>query len=34
VAFSIIKWLGVAYLLYLAWKTIRDKSVFAIVEMQ
>jgi threonine/homoserine/homoserine lactone efflux protein len=30
VAFSIIKWLGVVYLLYLAWKTFRDKSVFAI----
>jgi threonine/homoserine/homoserine lactone efflux protein len=30
VAFSIIKWLGVAYLLYLAWKTFRDKSLFAI----
>jgi threonine/homoserine/homoserine lactone efflux protein len=30
VAFSIIKWLGVAYLLYLAWKTFRDKTVFAI----
>jgi threonine/homoserine/homoserine lactone efflux protein len=30
VAFSIVKWLGVAYLLYLAWKTFRDKSVFAI----
>jgi threonine/homoserine/homoserine lactone efflux protein len=30
VAFSIIKWLGVAYLRYLAWKTFRDKSVFAI----
>ena len=29
-AFSIIKWLGVAYLLYLAWKTFRDKSVFAV----
>ena len=29
-AFSIIKWLGVAYLVYLAWKTFRDKSVFAI----
>jgi threonine/homoserine/homoserine lactone efflux protein len=27
-AFSIIKLLGVAYLLYLAWKTFRDKSVF------
>jgi threonine/homoserine/homoserine lactone efflux protein len=30
VAFSIIKWLGVAYLLYLAWKTLRDKSAFVI----
>ena len=30
VAFSIIKWLGVAYLLYLAWKTFRDTSAFAI----
>jgi threonine/homoserine/homoserine lactone efflux protein len=30
VAFAIIKWLGVAYLLYLAWKTFRDKSVFAV----
>ena len=30
VAFSIIKWLGVAYLLYLAWKTFRDKSVFEV----
>jgi threonine/homoserine/homoserine lactone efflux protein len=30
VAFSIIKWLGVAYLLYLAWRTFRDKSVFTI----
>jgi threonine/homoserine/homoserine lactone efflux protein len=29
-AFSIIKWLGVAYLLYLAWKTFRDKSVFVV----
>jgi threonine/homoserine/homoserine lactone efflux protein len=28
VAFSVIKLLGVAYLLYLAWKTFRDKSVF------
>src|SRR6185312_5152064 len=28
VAFSVVKWLGVAYLLYLAWKTFRDKSVF------
>jgi threonine/homoserine/homoserine lactone efflux protein len=32
VAFSIIKWLGVAYLLYLAWKTFRDKSVFEEVQ--
>ncbi|MBP1816709.1 LysE family translocator [Mycobacterium sp. OAE908] len=30
VAFSILKWLGVAYLLYLAWKTFRDKSVFEV----
>ena len=30
VAFSTIKWLGVAYLLYLAWKTFRDKSAFAV----
>ena len=29
-AFSIIKWLGVAYLVYLAWKTFRDKSVFQV----
>jgi threonine/homoserine/homoserine lactone efflux protein len=29
-AFSTIKWLGVAYLLYLAWKTFRDKSVFEV----
>ena len=33
-AFSIIKLLGVAYLLYLVWKTFRDKSVFEVVEMQ
>jgi threonine/homoserine/homoserine lactone efflux protein len=32
VAFSIIKLLGVAYLLYLAWKTFRDKSVFEEVQ--
>jgi threonine/homoserine/homoserine lactone efflux protein len=31
-AFSIIKLLGVAYLLYLAWKTFRDKSVFVDVQ--
>ncbi|MGX9787347.1 LysE family translocator [Mycobacterium sp. MMS18-G62] len=28
VAFSIVKWLGVAYLLYLAVKTFRDRSTF------
>jgi threonine/homoserine/homoserine lactone efflux protein len=28
VAFSVIKWLGVLYLLYLAWKTFRDRSMF------
>lgn len=27
IAFQTIKWLGVAYLLYLAWQTIRDKSL-------
>jgi threonine/homoserine/homoserine lactone efflux protein len=27
VAFQTIKWLGVAYLLYLAWQTFRDKSL-------
>ena len=27
IAFQAIKWLGVAYLLYLAWKTFRDKSL-------
>lgn len=27
IAFQTIKWLGVAYLLYLAWKTFRDKSL-------
>jgi len=31
-AFTVIKWLGVAYLLYLAWKTFRDKSVFEEVQ--
>src|SRR4051794_41974441 len=30
VAFSIVKLLGVAYLLYLAWKTFRDKSIFEV----
>ena len=32
VAFSVIKLLGVAYLLYLAWKTFRDKSMFEVVQ--
>lgn len=27
IAFQTIKWLGVAYLLYLAWQTLRDKSL-------
>lgn len=27
VAFETIKWLGVAYLLYLAWQTLRDRSL-------
>ncbi|MBS1690781.1 MAG: LysE family translocator [Actinobacteria bacterium] len=27
-AFSVIKWLGVLYLLFLAWKTFRDTSIF------
>lgn len=27
IAFQTIKWLGVAYLLYLAWQTFRDKSL-------
>lgn len=27
IAFQTIKWLGVAYLLYLAWQTLRDKSM-------
>ncbi|GAA1846454.1 LysE family translocator [Agromyces salentinus] len=30
VAFQTIKWLGVAYLLYLAWQTLRDKSAIQI----
>jgi threonine/homoserine/homoserine lactone efflux protein len=29
-AFSIVKWFGVAYLLYLAWRTFRDKSMFQV----
>ena len=31
-AFTVIKVLGVVYLLYLAWKTFRDKSVFQVAE--
>ncbi|EDV5156911.1 LysE family translocator, partial [Salmonella enterica subsp. enterica] len=27
IAFQTIKWLGVAYLLYLAWQTFRDKTM-------
>jgi threonine/homoserine/homoserine lactone efflux protein len=27
-AFSIVKWFGVVYLIYLAWKTFRDQSMF------
>lgn len=30
VAFSIVKWLGVAFLLYLAWRTFRDASMFEV----
>jgi threonine/homoserine/homoserine lactone efflux protein len=30
IAFQSIKWLGVAYLLYLAWRTFRDRSEIAI----
>ncbi len=30
VAFQTIKWLGVAYLLFLAWQTLRDKSAIQI----
>jgi threonine/homoserine/homoserine lactone efflux protein len=32
VAFSTLKYLGVAYLLYLAWSTLRDKSTLAVKE--
>ena len=32
VAFQTIKWLGVAYLLFLAWQTLRDKSAIQIDE--
>lgn len=30
IAFQTIKWLGVAYLLYLAWQTLRDKTMIDI----
>ena len=30
IAFQTIKWLGVAYLLYLAWQTFRDKSLIEV----
>jgi threonine/homoserine/homoserine lactone efflux protein len=32
IAFQTIKWLGVAYLLFLAWQTLRDKSAIQIDE--
>jgi threonine/homoserine/homoserine lactone efflux protein len=32
VAFQAIKWLGVAYLLYLAWQTLREKSAIELDE--
>ena len=32
VAFNVIKWLGVAYLLFLAWQTLRDRSAIAVDE--
>lgn len=32
VAFEIIKYLGVAYLLYMAWKTIRDRGTLTVEE--
>ncbi|MGW4352205.1 LysE family translocator [Nocardia sp. NPDC004582] len=32
VAFQTLKYLGVAYLLYMAWNTLRDKEVLAIAE--
>lgn len=31
-AFQVLKYLGVAYLVYMAWSTIRDKSVLAVEE--
>lgn len=30
VAFEVVKWLGVAYLLFLAWQTIRDRSAIEV----
>lgn len=30
VAFQAVKWLGVAYLLYLAWQTLRDKGAISV----
>jgi threonine/homoserine/homoserine lactone efflux protein len=30
IAFQAIKWLGVAYLLYLAWQTLRDQSAIQV----
>ena len=32
IAFQTLKWLGVAYLLFLAWQTLRDKSAIQIDE--
>lgn len=32
VAFQAIKWIGVAYLLYLAWQTLRDRSAIQVGE--
>ncbi|MBF4459559.1 LysE family translocator [Pseudoclavibacter sp. VKM Ac-2867] len=32
IAFQTIKWLGVAYLLFLAWQTLRDKSAIKVDE--
>jgi len=32
VAFGVLKYLGVAYLLYLAWSTLKDKGVLAVEE--
>jgi threonine/homoserine/homoserine lactone efflux protein len=32
IAFQVIKWLGVAYLLYFAWQTLRDQSAIQVEE--